>query len=229
MMIEDGRRLVVSNLDLAPIIESLGPRVECAKDCPQSTSGVQLLACGGEGLDALKLSTVARLNATFPWVTSAALLGSTPDRRVVDAGYYDNYGIDIASAWLRKNAAWLDRETSGVLLVRIRDGVEHAFDIREPGGPGYFHEWISAFTTPIEGLLNARDASMSFRNDDEVSVLALDPHLRPGAHFFVTASFEFPGDAPLEWYLNEQSIARLVQPPLETDFTAVKAWWPPRR
>jgi hypothetical protein len=49
---------------------------------------VQLFACEGVGIDAIKLSTVARLNATFPWVTSAALLTTTPDRRVVDAGYY---------------------------------------------------------------------------------------------------------------------------------------------
>ena len=229
MLVEDGRRLLVSNLDLAPLVESLGPRVECAADCPQSTSVVQLFACGGHGLDELKLSTVARLNATFPWVTSAALLTSTPDRRVVDAGYYDNFGVDVAAAWIRQNAAWIAGETSGVLLVRLRDGVQDSFNVRVPGGPGYFHEWISALTTPIEGLLNARVSSMSFRNDAEVSVLAADPRLRPGTHFFVTASFDFGGDAPLEWYLDEASLARLEQPPPEPAFAAVKAWWASRR
>jgi hypothetical protein len=231
MMVEDGRRLIVSNLDLGAITQALGPLAACATDCPQSTSAVQLFACGGKGLDELKLSTVARLNATFPWVTSAALLTTKPNRRVVDAGYYDNYGIDIATTWILKNAAWLQANTSGVLLLQIRDGTSEAaqFDIRVPAGPGYFHEWVSAFTTPIEGLLNARNASMSFRNDEQISMLATDPRLAPGTHFFVTEVFEFTGDAPLQWYLDRASIDRLKQPIPDAAFKAIKGWWATRR
>jgi hypothetical protein len=231
LLVEDGRRLIVSNLDLVAITQSLGPLSACAIDCPQATSAVQLFACGGKGLDELKLSTVARLNATFPWVTSAALLTSKPDRRIVDAGYYDNYGVDIASVWIRKNADWIRSNTSGVLLIQIRDGTSEAaqFDVRVPKGPGYFHEWISGLTTPIEGFLKAWDASMSFRNDEQISLLAADPRLDPGSHFFVTEVFEFAGDAPLNWYLNRASIERLKQPLPDSAFASVKTWWAARR
>jgi hypothetical protein len=229
MMVEDGRRLVVSNLDLGALTEALGPRLDCAANCPQSKSAVQLFACGGDGLDALKLSTVARLSATFPWVTSAALLPSTPSRRVVDAGYYDNYGVDVGAAWIRKNADWLRANTSGVLLLRLRDSVEQAFDLRATAGPGYFHEWVSAATTPIEAFLQARESTMSFRNDEEVGFLAADPRLAPGTHFFVTETFEFAGEAPLEWYLGRASIDRLEQPPPEADVSRLKSWWATRR
>jgi hypothetical protein len=54
-------------------------------------------------------------------VSPAVNLPTDPPRRVVDAGSYDNYGIQIASAWIRRNNAWLAENISGVVLVQIRD------------------------------------------------------------------------------------------------------------
>lgn len=225
MLVEDGRRLVVSNLELGSITESIGPRLACKGDCPQSRAAVQLFACAGEGLDTFKLSTAARLSATFPWITSAGVLPSTPERRVVDSGYYDNYGVDLAAAWMHKNAAWLRDNTSGVLLVRIRDAVTHPFDVHYPGGPGPLHKWASAVSTPVEAILSAREATMSFRNDDKVSLLAKDARLLPGTRFFVTEDFEFTGEAPLEWYLSRASIDHLREPPKRKPLVRIRDWW----
>ena len=232
VMVEDGRRLIISNVDLSSLTTSAGPMLRCAGGdlCGQSRSAVQLYACPGEGLDKLRLSTVARMNATFPWVTSAALLPSIPPRRVVDAGYYDNYGVDVASAWIVKNARWLKDNTSGVALVQIRDGQLEAghWNVAIPGGPGYFHEWISALTTPIEGFLNTQDSSMSFRNDSEISMLATHPLLSKPDHFFVTTTFEFKGDAPLNWYLSAAAIDRLARGPTDDDLKPLNVWWAER-
>jgi hypothetical protein len=231
MMVEDGRRLIISNLDLTALTTSLAPASECLGATPcQSRSAVELFACPGEGLDRLRISTVARMNATFPWVTSAALLPSQPPRRVVDAGYYDNFGVDIASLWIRTNASWLRENTSGVLLVQIRDG-QSADDRQRVGlerGPGYMHEWVSALTTPPEGMLAARNASMAFRNDDEVGLLATHPMLSRSDRFFETTLFELPGQAPLNWYLSDAAIASIDQPPDERMIRTLDdlaAWW----
>ena len=113
MMVEDGRRLLVSNLQLGAIATSLRPWTVPETPTGPSISSLQLFECAGDGLDGVKLSTIARLNATFPWVTSAARLTSVPDRRVVDAGYYDNYGVDIGTAWIRENATWLQKQHVG--------------------------------------------------------------------------------------------------------------------
>lgn len=230
MMVEDGRRLIISNLGLEKITETLSPRCVGDEECRSSISAVELLACPGQGLEELPLSTVARMNATFPWVTSAALLPSQPARRVVDAGYYDNYGVDIASLWIRKNADWLAAHTSGVLLVQLRDAktADTRRDLTVPPGPGYFAGWVSALTTPLEAFLRAREASMSFRNDDEIGLLAADPRLAPSPGFFATALFEFGGEAPLNWYLSEADVAALaVDPPGDT-LDRVAAWWAAR-
>jgi hypothetical protein len=226
VLVEDGRRLVVSDLDLSPIIDTMAPGP--LGEHLQSISAVQLFACTGNGIDDVKLSTIARLNATFPWVTSAARLTTKPDRRVVDAGYYDNYGVDIATAWIRNNADWLESNTSGVLLLQIRDAKDAATDVTAEHGPGVVHGWVSALSTPIEGFLSAWDASMSFRNDREVAVLGNEMVTRNGPQFFVTATYPFGDKAPLEWYLSRAEIQTLKTPPPASAFDAVAAWWAAR-
>jgi len=230
MLVEDGRRLIVSNLDLSYVAAAAAPRLGCGLgECVQSVSAVQLLACTGVGLDALKLSTVARLNATFPWVTSAALLTSIPERRIVDAGYYDDYGVDVAVAWIRHNARWLSAHTGGVLLLRLRDDPDEPLDVTLAHGPGRVGRWVSAFTTPIEGVLQARNSSMSFRNDGEVSVLAAAPDLQAAnasdPPFFMTASFAFSGEAPLEWYLKQDTIQQLGEALDPDAVSRLRTWW----
>jgi hypothetical protein len=225
VLVEDGRRLVVSNLELGSIVDTLAPGPTGSH--LQSISAVQLFACTGNGIDPIKLSTIARLNATFPWVTSAALLTTTPDRRVVDAGYYDNYGVDVATAWIRKNAVWLERNTSGVLLLQIRDATTAETDVAAEPGPGLVHRWASALTTPIEGFLSAWNASMSFRNDREVEVLADELSQLAGGRFFLTAAYQFPDRAPLEWYLSRQSIDVLKRSPQPSAFDSIYQWWTP--
>ena len=43
-----------------------------------------------------------------------------PPRRVVDAGYYDNYGVDLATSWIYVHQKWICENTSGVALIQIR-------------------------------------------------------------------------------------------------------------
>jgi hypothetical protein len=228
MLVEDGRRLLVSNLELDALTASF-PTTPSAP----SVSGVQLFACDGDGLDALKLSTVARLNATFPWVTSAARLTTAPDRRVVDAGYYDDYGVDLATAWLRRNYVWLRANTSGVLLLQLRDGATDEADPRARPGSTFLHQVVSGVTTPIEAFLNARTASMLFRNEEKVEALtddlSPDPASPMAARFFATVAVEYPGEAPLEWYLDRASIEDLKQPPPAAPLDTIAAWWQARR
>jgi hypothetical protein len=223
MLVEDGRRLLVSNLDLGTLMETVvpgpgGPRRE-------SLSAVQLFACEGEGVDAIKLSTVARLNATFPWVTSAARLTTDPERRVVDAGYYDNYGVDVATAWIRKNAEWLARNTSGVLLLQIRDETTARLDAKAERGPGQAHEWISALSTPLEAFFSAWSASMSFRNDQKVEVLADNRSLGAPERFFITETFELTDREPLEWFLDRKAVEDLERSPRDVFFADLVDWW----
>jgi hypothetical protein len=232
MMVEDGRRLIISNLDLAALTLTRGGPSSCLADepCDQSVSGVELFACPGEGVDRLRLSTAARLSATFPWVTSAALLPSQPARRLVDAGYYDNFGVDVASLWIRQHAGWIRDSTSGLLVVQIRDTQSQGErkNVLFPPGPGVVQEWYSALSTPLEGDLQARMSTQSFRNDDELGLVASHPAFADRPGFVATTLFELDGKAPLSWYLSDEDV-RSMKAPDPGALDRVAAWFAARR
>ena len=92
-------------------------------------------------------------------------------------------------------------------------------DVFSPPGPGTIHEWYSTLSTPIEGGLTARESTMSFRNDDELGLLASSPELTGG--FVATTLFELDGEAPLSWYLSEEQVTSMKAPsPVALDLVA---------
>jgi len=60
------------------------------------------------------------MSATFPFVTSVVALPTFPARHVVDAGYYDNYGVNLGAAWIDSHREWLRKNAAGVLVVQVR-------------------------------------------------------------------------------------------------------------
>ena len=60
------------------------------------------------------------MSATFPYVTSSVTLPTDPPRHVVDAGYYDNYGVNLATAWIVSHRLWIKEHAAGVLVVQAR-------------------------------------------------------------------------------------------------------------
>ena len=67
-----------------------------------------------------RLLTAARMTATFPLITPAVYLPTRPAVRVVDSGFRDNYGVELAADWIFQNREWLKANTSGVVLIQIR-------------------------------------------------------------------------------------------------------------
>jgi hypothetical protein len=74
----------------------------------------------------LRVLTALRMNATFPIVLPNVWLPSAPVIDVMDAGLRDNYGQETALRFLESFDDWIQNNTSGVLLIQIRD--------REAGG-----------------------------------------------------------------------------------------------
>ena len=134
MIVEDGRRLLISNLDLGLgpegaitlLVESSGSLVRDVTSLGQpgdySLSALEFFRIFPEG-DGPSPVDGGPHERFFPFVSPAIELPSVPPRRVVDAGYYDNYGVDVATAWIYRHRKWLVANTSGVLLVQIRDAL----------------------------------------------------------------------------------------------------------
>jgi hypothetical protein len=247
MMVEDGRRLLVSNLDLAFATRNVGglllepssrkierPAIQGGdfdesiheEDEVFSLSAVEFFRLFPRAGD-FQVTTAIRMSASFPWVSPAFNLPTLPPRRVVDAAYYDNYGINLSALWLSKMSQWLQENTSGVLVVQVRDkvsqGARTEIDFDRVGGdeqpldrlvwnagskllgPG-----LQAISTPLVGVTNARQWTMAFRNDEQVDLQDLLFDELKGRDFFRTVVFECPVDVSLNWRLTEREKEILV-------------------
>jgi hypothetical protein len=194
-IIEEGGPLLISNLDLGTVRGGM----EFFKLFP--------------GTRGLKLSTAARMNAAFPYVTPATSLPTDPPLRPVDAGYYDNYGVSLAADWMTKNndKAWLkvlEDNTSGIVLIQIR---AYPLSLAEKRGP---LSWISNgaqwLTAPIEGYTTVYKKAMLSRNQNKIE--ALEKYFnsnRGGVSFFSSFVLQCDEEAPLSWNITSANRDRL--------------------
>jgi hypothetical protein len=182
MIIEDGRRLLISNLELGDL-----------STIPVASPSLQALQYFGHiesRPGALRLSTAVRLNASFPYVSPATQLPTEPARHTLDAGYYDEHGVELAGTWIWTHRDWLLDNTGGVLLIQIPDArareakKQAREDRRDWWGAG-----ILAATGPVEALRTSQSAAADYRNDQLVRFLQDTMNARtPG--FFGSVVFE---------------------------------------
>ena len=166
-----------------------------------------------------RVVTAARMNATFPVISPAVSLPTVPPRRLVDAGIYDNYGVNVAALWLLKNKDAVLKYTSGVALVQIRAFPLHdarnkfaSFDpdtgklVAKPLKGDLFADILASASAPAEALFSARANAAFFRNAEQVETLHrafnTGPSDTPATNqFFYTAWLELRRPASLNWYL----------------------------
>ncbi|WP_165251136.1 patatin-like phospholipase family protein [Paludisphaera soli] len=223
MIVDDGRRLLISNLDLkghqefapdpgeAPdelrrrVLDEWPIPVARQNDLDNdndgtsrnsfSISALELFKLDPKVMPDLTLAAAARMSATFPFVSPAVNLPTNPPLRVVDAGYYDNYGVHLANAWLLQNREWIRRHTSGVLVLQIRDAVSKRDRVGVPSeAKGFFDKLFQGaglFGSVSDAILRARYSTTTFRNDQEsIAVNEVFRRMGAGPSFVATAVFE---------------------------------------
>jgi hypothetical protein len=218
MLVEDSRRLLVSNLDLRNLAVAVGPlggeRPDGDLRGQYSRSGLEFFKLFPEAHSTFQVGTAARMSATFPVVSPAVSLPTVPARRVVDAGYFDNYGVDLASMWMIQNRMELLKHCGGVAIVEIR-----AFPLQErgrefhPGGDpeqaeaaGLLADAVSTVSTPLRAVLRARANASYHRNNELLATLdhAFNTAVEANDPFFRRFVFELNTDASLNWYLSSE-------------------------
>ena len=158
----------------------------------------------------IRVTTAARLSASFPFVAPAARANAKPITagadHVVDGGYYDNYGITSLLGWLEN--AIQDRnfdptDLQDVLILQIRPFSEHTAAAPAEVGWGFQSE------APVKALLDVRDTGQSARDHTELALFtrAYKSQLNVWrADFFYPNDFETNdedcGDPPLSWKLS---------------------------
>lgn len=75
----------------------------------------------GQDADNTWFTSVMRMNASFPYICPSVTLPSEPEIEVMDAGFRDTYGISMAMKHLYAMRSWVEENTSGVVIIQIRD------------------------------------------------------------------------------------------------------------
>jgi ABC-type amino acid transport substrate-binding protein len=205
VLIEDGRRLLISNLDLSRLAvnEHMGPS---GIKRPASVDCLELFAEFPGSAGTFKLGTAARLNSTFPLVSPTPALPISGRRRVADAGYFDNFGVELACRWLATNEEWVRQNASRVLILEIR-----TFPRAENTGDqsGVLSRCVEDLAGPPVGAFEMRAATMRFRNDRQIKDM-IDRYGRPGLPPIASELIECPAsNVPLTWRLTEAQAQRI--------------------
>jgi hypothetical protein len=245
MIIEDGRRLLISNRHVPFLTVNRGDfllpnrptfsdpegstrvtstqrkgrsskRVKAGdeKHDVYSRPAVEFFRLFPASRDRFRLSTAARMNATFPFVSPAVSIPTKPPRRVVDAGYFDNTGVSVATGWLYQHREWVAKACSGVIVIQVRDFASHRENrhLSLPAQAG--GSYLPGLTGPLSAVDHARSASANYRNDDSLRQLSeyfrtyfeANKEATPpqGAdQFFTTVVFERYTDVGMNWYLSK--------------------------
>ena len=219
VLVEDGRRLFVSNLDLASIAAESVPtailRPDGSNGCERSLvsrPAIEFFRLFPNSIDRFEIGTAARMSATFPFVSPGVSLPTSPPRRVVDAGYFDNYGINVAAQWLYRHRRSVEELTSGVAILEIRafpmEEQKRSVELRPKDALG---SAFSGLSTPAEALASVQSAGSFFRNDQQLGILDEEFNRRSARDdFFVRVPFECPYDAAMSWALTAWDRDRII-------------------
>jgi Patatin-like phospholipase len=218
-LVDSGKPLFISNLNLGEMIADLKTRP--TKDEGKATAAisdetpdfaVEFFKEFPQAVKTLKVATAVRMSATFPFISPAVRLPLQNRSRVVDAGYFDNFGITAAAAFLRHHAVqeFVEKKTSGVVLIRIlafpdmtkKDEIQNAVERNTWSG---LQQGIEQISSPLEGALAARETRGQFANQ----LLLQQLRATYGAKFddFVFADTR-PGS--FSWHLQDHEIQAIA-------------------
>ena len=109
----------------------------------------------------IRFLSALRLGASFPYITPNVRLPSIPPMEIMDSGISDNFGISDALHFLYVFKDWIARNTSGVILVSIRDSEDD-----EPIEKNVENSMFQRIVTPISSIYNNLGNIQDINNDN---------------------------------------------------------------
>jgi hypothetical protein len=122
----DGRKLIISTQPVSFLMKPVHDTSLMAPIDPDAID-FQAMFAKQDPMN-LRLLTALRMNATFPYVLPNVWLPSKPVIDVMDAGLRDNYGPEMSVRFVQVFKDWIEENTSGVILIQIRDRVTGGWD-----------------------------------------------------------------------------------------------------
>ena len=220
----DGRKLMISTQPLSFLMKSSYVETD------SSIEGTDAVDFGAlfykQDPINIRVLTALRMNATFPYVLPTVWLPSKPVIDVMDAGVRDNYGQETTLRFLNVFHEWLNKNTSGTLLIQVRD--------RNRGGweqPFESPDIIGMLTKPATVIQNNWYKLQDYFQNDQISYARyfLDSNFHRIAFMYIP---EKPDKgAPLNFHLTAREKSEILSSLNRTNnleaFDAIKRYFMP--
>lgn len=157
-IVNDGRKLYISALPVSYLNSDIlnYPTYDNIKVGGVDFHGLFL----DQNSDSLRFLSALRMSATFPYISPSTTLPTEPAIDIMDAGISDNFGVSDAVKFLYSFSDWIEKNTSGVVFVSVRDS-QKLSTIGAPTGSSI----IDNFTQPIASVYNNFENFQDIHND----------------------------------------------------------------
>lgn len=200
-IINDGRVLIISPLPSSYLLKSKFN----SKFSNAVPDGIELKSYFNKHNPGnLRFSSVLRMNASFPYIMPAASLPSNPSIEVMDAGIRDNYGVVNAYRFLVTYNEWIKQNTSGVIIVQIRDNNKNEY-VETSAIKTISEKLLSPFKNITGNFLLMQD----YRNDTEME--NLKSIFGDGLNYVNFEMTQKKEKISLSWHLTEREKQYVMQ------------------
>ncbi|HCQ28701.1 MAG TPA: hypothetical protein DIU39_00335 [Flavobacteriales bacterium] len=202
-ILNDGRRLLLSSVGVSYLMNNFPKTNVKNKPTLESIEARKLFV--NQNIDDLKFTSVIRMSATFPYIMPTPELPTQPILNIVDAGMRDNYGYLISHQFIMVFKNWLNKNTSGIIIVQIRDKEK----IRKIKEDVRLKKILESISTPIgsvyENLFRIQDysqdeliQSLSYWYEGNVDILNFE------------LSFDENQPISLSWHLTPKERQQII-------------------
>ena len=114
--------------------------------------------------DNLTMLSALRMNATFPLILPNSVMPTTPETYILDGGALDDVGAEPTFRMLGTFRDWINQNTSGVIIIQIRDGARHEEDDMGIEKKDFF----TALTNPLGTIFSNQMSNQDFIIDQKL-------------------------------------------------------------
>jgi hypothetical protein len=193
----DGKKMLISTQPLRFMMQSPLDTAVTTTNIPDAVDFLSFFAAQNP-LNLLIL-TALRMNATFPVVLPNVWLPTHPVIDVMDGGLRDNYGLENSLRFLSSMEDWIKENTSGVLMVQIRDRVAGGWE-----DPFEEEGIVANAVKPFLILQNNWYKIMEYGQNDMVSYFTSNSGLPVHKVVFQYASNKEENKAALNFHLTQR-------------------------
>jgi hypothetical protein len=160
-IVNDSRKLYISP---QPVSYLTTASLHDKRNISQKIKGIEFRRFfAAQQADSLRFTTALRMNATFPYITPNVLLPSEPAMEIMDTGVIDNFGVADALRFLYVFREWIAENTSGVVLICIRDAQKE-----KQIEPHFDRPFVQDLLSPLQVVVGNLSSRQDILNDNLV-------------------------------------------------------------